>query len=149
MPIWIPMTITGTSLLVLGVLMMRSHVRTWRRHQSDQSLDERERQHFRSQFRRRMQTSAIIALLGVLLFVGDVVLPLVLDEKDFVGTFGVYYIVVLLLTLWIFVLAWGDVAAIRVHSQTALARNRRKQRELEEQLTELKRRRANGESSSG
>ena len=148
MPDWLPMTITGASLLVLGVLMMRSHTRTWRYRQSDESLDEGESQYFKSQYRRRMQTSAIIALLGVMLFVGDVVLPLFLERKNLAAVFGVYWLVVLLLTLWIFVLAWGDVAAIRVHSQTALARNRRKQQELEKQIVELKRRRSNGEASS-
>ncbi|MCH7686792.1 MAG: hypothetical protein IH899_08945 [Planctomycetes bacterium] len=145
---WLPMTLAGAFLVVLGVLMIRSHLRTWRRHRDDSSLAERELQYYFAQYRRRMQTSAIIALLGVLLFVGDVVLPRVLPEEYFVGVFGIYWIVVLCLTLWIVVLAWGDVTAIRIHSKTVLNRHLRKQRELEEQLAELKKRHSNGEAPS-
>ncbi len=141
---WLPMTSAGAFLIVLGVLMIRSHIRTWRRHRDDSSLAERELRYYFAQYRRRMQTSAIIALLGVLLFVGDVVLPRVLPEENFVKIFPIFWIVVLCLTLWIIALAWGDITAIRVHSKTALNRHLRKQRKLEEQLAELKKRRSNG-----
>lgn len=149
MKAWLPMTLAGAFLIVLGVLMIRSHLRTWRRHRDDSSsLAERELQFYFAQYRRRMQTSAIIALLGVLLFVGDVVLPRVLPDEDFVEVFSIFWTVVLCLTLWIVVLAWGDVTAIRVHSKTVLNRHLGKQRELEEQLTELKKRHSNGEAPS-
>lgn len=145
---WIPMTIAGVCLCVLGFWLMRLHVRTWGTHASDESLDEREQKHYRSQYRRRMQTSGIIALLGVMVFVGDVVLPRVLSGDDFTRVFGFYWLGVLLLTLWVVVLACGDIASIRVHSQTSLAHNRRKQRALEEQLEEMKSRGSNGNAAS-
>ena len=145
---WLPMTLAGAFLVVLGLLMIRSHLRTWRRHRDDSSLTDRELQYYFSQYRRRMQTSAIIALLGVLLFVGDVVLPRVLPQADFAGVFGIFWIMVLCLTLWIVFLAWGDITAIRIHSKTVLNRHLGEQRELEEQLAELKNRHSNGEAPS-
>ena len=145
---WLPMTLAGAFLVVLGVFMIRSHLRSWRRHRDDSSLAERELQYCFAQYRRRLQTSAIIILLGVLLFVGDVALSRVLTEEDFAGVFGIYWIVVLCLTLWIVVLAWGDITAIRIHSKTVLNRHLRKQRELETQLAEFKKRHSNPEAPS-
>ena len=145
---WLPMTLAGAFLAIMGVFMIRSHLRTWRRHRDDSSLAERELQYCFAQYRRRLQTSAIISLLGVLLFVGDVVLYRVLPEENFVGVFGIYWIVVLCLTLWIVVLAWGDVTAIRVHSKTVLNRHLKEQRKLEKELAELKNRQSNGEVPS-
>ena len=143
---WLPMTLAGTILVIMGGLMIRSHLRTWWRHRDNSSLGEREMQYCFAQYRRRLQTSAIIVLLGVLLFVGDVALSRVLPEEYFVEVFGIYWIVVLCLTLWIVVLALGDITAIRIHSKTVLNRHLRKQRELEEQLSELKKRHSNGET---
>lgn len=146
---WLPMMLSGAFLVIMGVFMIRSHLRTWRGHQDDSSLAERELQYYFAQYRRRLQTSALIAFLGVLLFVGDVVLPRVLPEENFVGVFGIFWMVVLCLTLWIFILAWGDVTAIRIHSKTVLNRHLKEQRKLEKELAELKTRRSNGEASSG
>jgi drug/metabolite transporter (DMT)-like permease len=145
---WLPLTLSGAFLVVLGVLMIRSHRRTWQRHRDDSSLAQRELQYFFAQYRRRLQTSAIIALLGVLLFVGDVVLPRILYEEDFMEVFPFFWIVVLCLTLWIFILAWGDVTAIRIHSKTVLNCHLKEQRKLEEELAKLKNRQSNGEASS-
>ena len=69
---------------------------------------------------------------------GDVVLPRILPKENFAEVFGIYWIAVLCLTLWILALAWGDITAIRVHSKTVLNRNLKKQRKLEEQLADLK-----------
>ncbi len=145
---WLPMTLTGAFLIVLGFLMIRTHIRTWRRYRDESSLAERELHFYFTQYRRRMQTSSIIALLGVLLFAGDVVLPRVLPKEDFAGLFGVYWIAVLCVTLWILALAWGDITAIRVHSKTVLNRHLKEQRKLEQQLVELKKQHSNGEASS-
>jgi uncharacterized membrane protein YesL len=145
---WLPMTLAGAFLVVLGVFMIRSHLRTWRRHQDDSSLTERELQYYFGQYRRRLQTSAIIAFLGVLLFVGYVVLPGVLPNEVLAGVFGIFWIVVLCMTLWIFLLAWGDVTSIRIHSKSVLNRHHREQRELEEELAELRKRHSNGEPRS-
>lgn len=145
---WLPMTLTGAFLIVLGFFMIWSHIRTWRSYRANSSLAERELQFYFVQYRRRMQTSAIIALLGVLLFVGDVVLPRVLPMDNLAELLGVYWIVVLCLTLWILALAWGDITAIRVHSKTVLNRHLKEQRKLEEQLAELKKRHSSGEAPS-
>jgi hypothetical protein len=82
----------------------------------------------------------MLALLGVLLAVGDQ-LPIM---KRRPGLFGIYWIGVLLMTLWVMLLAIGDYFATRAHGRVALSRLRHKQAELEQQIAEIKRRDSNG-----
>lgn len=88
-----------------------------------------------------MQTSGMIAVLGVLLAVGDQ-LPILRHDPTL---FTLYWIGVLLLTFWVMLLAAGDYLTTRSHARSELARIRRQQHELEKQLAELKRRGSNGQ----
>ena len=100
----------------VGVLLMRSHVRSWAAKKNDSSLDERERRHLHSRFRRRMQASAILAALGVLIPLGGIVIP----WQQFPGFFAPYWIAVLLLALWVILLGMADVVATSAHTRAEL-----------------------------
>lgn len=59
-------TIFAVSLVLLGLsgVLIDSHRRSWRAAQQDASLTDRDLRFARSQYRRRMQASGIIGLLG-------------------------------------------------------------------------------------
>lgn len=132
--------IAGGILVLVGLSLVAAHVRSHKRNQQQQDLDDAARSHLNSRYRRRMQASGMIAVLGVLIAVGDK-LP-ILNKKP--GLFAVYWIGVLLLTGWVMLLAMGDYVATRAHGRAALARLRKKQLELEQEIAEIKRRGSNG-----
>ncbi len=139
---WVTLAV-GAALVVAGLCMMAAHARAWQRQQADQRLDELDRRHYRARYRRRLQTSGMIALLGVLLPLGDA--PFFWRQGVQVAT--VFWLVVLAVTLWIVVLAVADLVATRTHARAALARLRSKQRALESRAAEL-RKRSNGRASA-
>lgn len=130
----------GTALFVLGLCLMRWHVSSWRAQKHDLNLADEQRDHYYRRYRRRMQASGLIALLGVLLPVG-VALPVL---KQAPGLWSVYWVGVLLLSLWVILLGIGDFFSTVSHSRTALTEIRARQRALERQLSELRGRQSNG-----
>jgi hypothetical protein len=63
------------SLLLIGLsgALLDMHRRSWRRADNDRSLSPTERRHALAQFRRRMQASGIIGVLGVGIGIGPLV----------------------------------------------------------------------------
>lgn len=141
---WIISTSAGIALIGVGVALMRSHLRSWNAQKGDASLPEKERRYLHSRFRRRMQASALLAVLGVLIPLGDIVVP----WKQFPGLGAAYWFFVLLLALWVIVLGIADAMATSAHSRAELGRIRRQQRELESKAAELRRRGSNGRDRS-
>lgn len=139
---WIVLGV-GASLVVLGLLFMRWHIREWRGEKNDSSLDPQDLFHYHARYRRRMQTS------GMLLFVGLLIpfMDWLLDQRMVVPATLVGFLVFTLIG-WIFLLAFGDMLSTRTHSHVALAKVRQKQRELERQVEELKSREANGHTNT-
>ena len=132
---WLPAAVMGVGLILLGVWFMQLHLRAWRRHAADDSLDDAERTFYRRQFRRRMQASGIIALIGVMVPVGDSIIPWRADD---VSVATLYWLFVLALTCWVLLLAMGDLVATRAHSRASLSRLQRKQRELQAEADRLR-----------
>ncbi len=130
---------------MIGLALVAAHLRTWKRKQNEPNLEEAERVHLAARFRRRLQTSGMIAVLGVLIAVGDL-LPVLRRNP---GLFGLYWFGVLLLTAWVMLLGVGDYFSTRVHGRAALARLRKKQNELEQEIAEIKRRGSNGRDTRG
>ena len=85
------------------------HIRAWRRLQNADT-EPIERDFRRRQYRRRMQTSAMLGLLGVAIFVGQVLMTL--DTPLFLV---IYWSAVLLLLLWMAILAVADMVATSFH----------------------------------
>lgn len=130
---WWPAVIFGSGLVVLGIGMMIAHWRSWKRQQQDADAGGSDRAHYGNRFRRRMQTSALIAIVGLLLGLGDV----------FIWRFGVpaatlFWLVMLILVCWIAVLAVGDMTAIQAHSRNQLADIEAHRRVLEQELAEIR-----------
>ena len=127
--------LVGGCIVTFGVILIRSHIRSHRKQLADPKLEEADRRFADRQFRRRMQTSALLVGIGALIPVGDQLLPL---QRAPFG-FAVFWSCVLLATVWVVFQALGDMAATKVHSRASLARVRRKQRELREELSRLRR----------
>ena len=139
---WWPAVIFGSGLVVLGVGMMIAHWRSWKRQQLDAETSNTDQLHYANRFRRRMQTSALIAIVGLLLGLGDV----------FIWRFGVpaatlFWMVMLILVSWIAVLAVGDMTAIQSYSKNQLADLETQRRVLEKELAEIRAR--NGTPTNG
>lgn len=134
---WIPSVILGGILVALGLLWMWSHLRTWRAEKRDEAHDEFDRSHYASRFQRRMQTSGMVVLIGILIPVGDV----------FVWNWGpwtstLYWLGILCLALWIAVQAIGDFTSVQSYSRAAMARVNTKRQQAEAELAEYRRRQA-------
>jgi UDP-N-acetylmuramyl pentapeptide phosphotransferase/UDP-N-acetylglucosamine-1-phosphate transferase len=121
------------------------HVRAWKRiQQSD--IDQRERNFRHRQYRRRMQTSAMLGLLGVAIFVGQLLMTLATSQLFLV----IYWCCVLALLLWMAILAVADMAATSFYysreKNTYIAEHAKLQGELLRAREEEARRR-NGKPS--
>ena len=106
---WSSMAVPGL-LLVCAAGLMAWHVRSWRAARRGQ-LDARELDFRRRQFRRRMQTSAAIGLLAVLLWAGQWLVPR-LHSLPLVIFFCVGLLGVL---LWLSLMAVTDMMATKFH----------------------------------
>jgi len=139
---WLPSLLFGFVLAGGGIVAILWHVRSWRTRQQDPSLSTSERDHYRRQYYRRLQTSGIIALLGVLFPIGDSDGPV--PWKAHPLAWSIYWFFVLGLTFWVMLLAVGDMVSTRMHTQEALSRLREQQRELEREAARLRARSTDG-----
>jgi hypothetical protein len=96
-------------LLVAGVLML-VHWRRWKAFQREE-LPPAEHDYRRRQFRRRMQASGMIGIVGIALVFGD---TFIVWFNDWVVTV-VFWAAVLLVTIWIALLAMVDIWATRAY----------------------------------
>ncbi len=136
---WIAVGV-GAALFATGLLFIRWHVLEWREEKNDPALDLTDRKHFYARYRRRMQTSGILVVLGILIPLGD----WLIDRNKNPLPATIVWIVVLVLTMWVILMALGDMLSTRTHSQVALSKVRQKQKELERQVAELRSRDSNG-----
>lgn len=132
MPDWLVAPLAGLGIVAFGLVLLRSHVRSWKQQQADPSLDENERLFYERRYRRRMQTTAMLIGIGAMISVGDQIVPLNPTWST------VFWAVVLLATFWMVFQALGDMAHTKVHTRANLARLRRRQRELREELSRLR-----------
>jgi hypothetical protein len=107
------LTLAFSVLLLLAAAgLIGSHVRTWRQVQDLAPGAEPRETEFRwRQFRRRMQSSAMLAILAVAMLVGHWV---TLDAAGAV-VFSVYWGCVVLVVFWLMLLALADVVSTRQH----------------------------------
>ena len=140
MEAWPSALISGL-LLLWAVLLMLLHVRTWRQAQRQDALPE-DLDYRRRQFRRRMQTSALLAVLAVAIFVGPLIPgpPLVLIA---------YWIGALLVLAWVALLALADVVATKLHFARLRADYLTEQAKLKVQLRRMRAARGSGQSTGG
>ncbi len=103
---WSTILVSLFLLLCAGGLMAAHH-RTWLRAQQLQ-LEPREFDHYRRQYRRRMQTSAMLGLLAAAIFAGKWM------TRPTTWTFA-YWGCVLLVVGWVGLLAMADMVSTRHH----------------------------------
>ena len=127
---WLIAPLAGGGIVAFGLVLIRMHARQRAKHETDPDLDEHERLFHERRYRRRMQTSSMLMGVGALVAVGDQLF----SWEEAPGWFAVYWLVVLLVTFWIVILAIGDMAQTKVHTRASMARIRRKQRELQNEL---------------
>ncbi len=129
----------GLVVAVIGAIMIRTHRRAWDMQKHDAALPDDDRLHFAKRYRRRMQTSSSVVVLGLLLALGGL-----MPWGQFPLAFACYWGGVLLLTAWVILQALGDMLSTGARAKVSLAEVRQKQRELERQLEVYKSRRSNG-----
>lgn len=101
-----------SSIVVALVLCLSSigliawHIRAWRRLQQAE-LGPREQDFRRRQYRRRLQTSAMLGVLGVAIFIGQ----LLLTGEHSWSLLACYWGGVVVLVFWTALLALADMAA--------------------------------------
>ena len=124
----------GGCIVAFGVLLTWSHWPTWVRQQQEFINDPRELRYLQARFRRRVQTSALIAFVGVLIPIAD--LPIVWAQGPLLA--AILWLAIGCVCLWISLLAAGDWATTRAHSQATLARLQAHKETLLNQLERLR-----------
>jgi hypothetical protein len=127
------------ALCAAGLLV--SHVRVWRQAQRE-NLEPEDLDYRRRQYRRRMQTSTMLAVLAIAIFVGQLVL-LWVDSKPFVF---VYWAAVLLLLAWVGLLAVADILATKVYFGRLRNRCLVEQAKLQAEVRRIQATRGNGKA---
>ena len=123
-------------LVSIGLYLLVWHWRSWKQVADD---PERGTQFRWGQTRRRMQVAAILAGEGILLCVGDTILP-ILERADWITPrrmaelWACDVLVMLLLAAWIALLAIGDMAATASRTRIELLRMRQQERTLCEEI---------------
>ena len=131
---WIPSAVAATFLVSGSIFLVRSHLRTWRKRRNDPDIDQGDMFHYAGQFRRRMQASGLLGVIGVLIAAGDILIP----WRRAPGMFALYWGAILLITAYLILLALADALATAAHTRAALARLRAQRRQLERDAAELK-----------
>lgn len=105
MQMWLPGLVVGILLVVSALLMLWSHVRTWQSRRSDPEIDEADRSFWYRQYVRRMQASGLMLLIGLLIPLGDSLIP----WRKAPALFAIYWMFVLALVGWVILLAVSDL----------------------------------------
>jgi hypothetical protein len=128
----------GAALMIVGGALFRSHFTAWDEHRHDETLEDRERNYYRSQFRRRVQVAVLIVLLGILIPLADFLIFMKSPRL-----FTVLVLGILLVAGWIMVLAALDWLSQRVFNrslESRIANVARRRRELEDEVERLRNR---------
>lgn len=117
------------AIIVLGVALLVCHWQSWRAI-GGQETDAGELRYQRRRFRRRVQTSGMLVLLGAAMVGGRAIAP---DEHP--SLFVFFWSGVALLALWAMALALTDVLATRAHVGRLMRRQSAERAKLQAELT--------------
>lgn len=99
-----------TVLLAASLWLIWSHWERLAAVEADEKLEERERNHLRRRYRRRIQTSTMLGVVGVAILGGRLFPP---DASGLAGV--VYWLCLTLLVLWMALLGLADVISTRLY----------------------------------
>ena len=137
MHIW-PSAVLSLIMLVVAIGLMVWHLRSWQALRV-QPLEEGEEAFYWRQFRRRMQTSGMLGILAVGLFVGQLVSLSPVFQACYWGG-------MLLLTVWLGLLALADLTATRHHFRRLQQDYLVEEAKLQAELRRLEGHRGNGQA---
>jgi len=126
----------GLALSGIAAAMLVQHVRVWRMASRDTTLNAAERDFRQRQFRRRMQSSGMLGVIGLLIVVAQVLMSLRVAPWLSVGTWGI----ILILLLWLCLLALADILATQAYFGRQRQEVMLEQTKLRAQMRLLKRR---------
>jgi hypothetical protein len=106
---YLPSVLVGLVLCASSGGLIASHIRTWKR-LKDEDLDELESEFHRRQYRRRMQTSGMLGVLGMAILVGQLLILWVTSSLFIL----LYWGAVVVLVIWMALLALADMTATGV-----------------------------------
>lgn len=138
----IPALIFGAFLLIVGGGLLAAEIVAGQRRR-EEPMEKAERVYFDRRHRRRLQVAGLILLIGVMIPVGDSLIP----WRKAPGTFAVYWLIVIALAFWTIALAIGDRASTKLFEHVTLSRLQQQQFELEQAAERLRRSKSNGESA--
>ena len=127
----LPALIFGAVLVVMAIVLAGFVWRTRAALDSVVELDEVARLHADRQFRRRMQVSVMLFIIGILIPLGDQL------DQVFVNRpwlFLLWVGVVIVLAFWMVLMALGDWLSTMTYSEIAKAQLRYERREIEDQI---------------
>lgn len=128
----VPALVFGALLLVTGGSMLLAQRRA--AHQVRESTGPDEDAGFLARrVRRRSQVAGMILLIGVMIPLGDSLIP----WRNAPGTFAVYWLIVIGLAVWTGLLAVGDLVATRAQVTQELNRLHRRKLELRDVAQQL------------
>ena len=132
---WIPVTVMGTLLVLFGIglLIWQMRIRNLQTFDSTRTPDVVTFQ--QRQFRRRAQVSGLLVLIGLLLPLGDWGIDW--KQQGYVA-WTIYWMSVLMVTLWVLLLAVGDLLSTRTHARISMSRLRQTQQALEQEAERLR-----------
>ena len=125
------------ALVAGGLLILLALGSVWylrQRHQSATEPDEQTRDFAERQYRRRLQVAGMLALIGILIPLGDS-LPLFRQAPI---AFFFYWMAVLFLTAWMVLLAVADMASARAHFGSTGRKLQQQERELEAEIRRIR-----------
>jgi len=124
-------------LFVASGLLLWIHWRAWRACRSEE-LDERAFDFRRRQFRRRMQASAMIGIVGVAVVVSLVIADTLMT--------ALLWLVVVSLVVWMLLLAFADMVSSYFYYAQIRAHHTAEHAALQAHLERIRRREGNGQS---
>ena len=133
-------TAVAVFLLLCAAGLMTLHVCAWRKSKR-QELEASELDFRRRQFRRRMQTSAMLGVLAVAIFIG----PLITERGPPTLVF-IFWGGTLLVVCWVGLLAVVDVIATKFHFGRLREKYLIEQAKLQAEIRRIQAKRGNGKA---
>ena len=124
-------------LMVVSGVLLATHNRSWRQAQSEDHDDKATDFHWR-RYRRRMQASAMIGIVGLTVGIGAWIEDTLLS--------AIYWSVVFLIVVWIVILAAADLVSSRFFLNQIRDQHTAEHAALQAELDRIRSRESNGRS---